>query len=90
VNKKSFFSGIALVTALGLSMTTPAAANSSLAKSVELGEKGTGHSESLQQPNLIAARPCYYKRVYHKGYYSIRHGRKQYHPGYYARERVCI
>ena len=96
MNKTSLFSGIALATAvLGLGMASPV-----LATSVEprLSEISTGfvsgHSELLQthSSDLIAERRCFYRRVYHQGYYSRRFGvvgRRTYHPGYYTNKRVC-
>lgn len=96
MNKTSLLSGIALAAAVvGLSMASPVIATNALAKPDSMS-KGLllEHSELLQTPDsqLIAARRCFYKKVYHKGYYERRFGvvgRKQYHPAYYTSQRVC-
>ncbi len=51
----------------------------------------SGHSQMLQtfSPELIAARHCVIKRVYHKGYYYYANGRRHYHAAYYSNQRVC-
>ncbi|MHC5673034.1 hypothetical protein [Nostoc sp.] len=96
MNKTSLFSGIALVTVvLGLGMASPMVATSVEPRSPDISTGFvSGHSELLQTPpsELIAARRCFLRRVYHKGHSSRRFGivgRKTYHPGYYTTKRVC-
>ncbi|MDF5718785.1 MAG: hypothetical protein PUP93_34210 [Rhizonema sp. NSF051] len=95
MNKKSLFSGIAIATAvLGLGMTNPVEATSSIAKTADISSEVSGRSQLLQTPSseLIAYRRCRTVRVYHRGSSSRRFGivgRRQYRPGYYTTRRVC-
>lgn len=77
----SCFSKIALTAALGLGMAIPVVAAT---------------NEQVQTPipstQLVAARRCVYKRIYHPGHYTRRFGlvgKRVYHPGYYTTKRVC-
>ncbi len=77
----SGFSKIALTAVLGFGMAIPVVAATS--EQVQT---------SIPSAQLIAARRCVYKRVYHPGYYTRRYGlvgKRIYHPGYYTTKRVC-
>lgn len=92
MNKISFFSGIAIVTAvLGLGMAIPvlAAGTDSVDSTSPLAEvSGQTLTPSSQ---LIAYQRCYYKQVRHPAYYTRQgNGRRGvFHKAYYTRERVC-
>lgn len=77
----SCFSKVALTTVLGLGMTIPVVAAT---------------NEQVQAPipsaQLMAARHCVYKRVYHPAHYTRSLGivgKRVYHPAYYTTKRVC-
>jgi len=96
MNKTSLFSGIALATTvLGLGMASPVFAKGFEPRASEMSTASlSGHSGLLPTPSpqLIAARRCINRRVYHKAYYTRRYGiagKRVYHPGYYTTERVC-
>lgn len=93
MRKISFVSGITLLAAVaGLGVTSPSLA-SGVGTNISTGLVSE-QPQLLQTPSkqLIAARHCYIRRVYHKGYYTRKFGivgRRQYHSGYYTTERVC-
>ncbi|MBO3462510.1 hypothetical protein G7B40_029500 [Aetokthonos hydrillicola Thurmond2011] len=89
----SLLSGITLLATVGgLGVTTPSLA-SGVSNNISAGFVSE-QPQLLQTPSkeLIAARRCYIRRVYHRGRYTRKFGivgRKQYRSGYYTSERVC-
>lgn len=81
MKKISSLSKIALTTVLGLGMAIPVVAATH--------EQVQARTPSAQ---LMAARRCVYKRVYHPGHYTRKFGlvgKRVYHPGYYTTKRAC-
>jgi hypothetical protein len=90
--KVPLFSGIALATAvLGLGVASPVFATGLEQRAIESTELSAEHSAlQVSSPELIAARHCFNKRVYHPAYYTRGVlGRRVYHKAYYTTQRVC-
>jgi hypothetical protein len=92
MTKTSLFSGIAIATAvLGLGVAAPVFATGLQQRSIESTGLLSEHSAlPISSPELVAARRCVLRRVYHPSYYTRGVlGRRVYHKGYYTTRRVC-
>ena len=92
MTKTSWFSGVALATAvLSLGVAAPVFATGSGQRPIEsTGLLSEGSALHISSPEVVAARRCVNRRVYHAGYYTRGiFGRRVYHKPYYSTKRVC-